>query len=902
MSFWCKGYSFNEGGMLNMVIKNSIGRLTLAAMLMGMVSMDAMALTAQGFVIGVRDPDTKIDFGVGAKYVWGQKVEVYVAATSPGAEISAANPVDFMSQMIGSPSACNLTNENRSEANASVVVEFLHGTDATHTCKLAVVRPAFGAFSPADYPVSFTVGKKTPRDITSDAGGSSIKYGSAPQTFTINSSPDLNTPLQVTSSNTTVCSFTQNANTVTVTPKAIGTCTLNAKNIGNLDYFDANKAFSITIEKGISTISSSNIKSEMAVGESASFAIQTTGSKAKPGVGGSASPTGACEVSRINDFSYLLKALAPGVCTVDLKLDPIKGDSIDNNYLNAINTYQVEIKKKQSVSIVGLPASLDVGAAVNFTVMADAAPGVSPLISSSDPSVCRLTGNSATGAWRLEALRGNSCKVSALLAGNAEYVKAEAIHTVQIVKKTIPIDIVPPLGLKVGPAVEVKVSGDTPNSRVRLISKTPTVCTVVPGPNDGFLLNPLKAQTCILEADRPDDGYAYAAGPVTRSILTAKGLQTPQVLFMGRLGYMRDGIYDDLKVTGGASGNPVELTVLPDANARCSMSNPLRTENALTVKLLGIGRGTCTVYYSQAGNDDWEPGSINIPLDVKYYQLVGFENTYTKIGMGAQLEVNLKPTISQIEPTLHSRNPEYCNVLKTDVRKYQVMAIKLTPSGQACRLVASLTGNNDYAPSEDYFMDLAVVKGSQTINFTALPDETLDRKQLTISASASSGLPLTLSATPATVCSLSGNQLNLLSVGDCSVTASQQGDADYDAAVSVTRSMTVRLPASTTQLSVNPERIMVRKPVTFTATVASANATPTGSVSFYLNGSGISACSNLQLVNGAATCLQNSLPAGQHKVRVVYAGNANFSSSESSMDINVNSLDWLPTLMDMMLN
>jgi hypothetical protein len=80
---------------------------------------------------------------------------------------------------------------------------------------------------------------------------------------------------------------------------------------------------------------------------------------------------------------------------------------------------------------------------------------------------------------------------------------------------------------------------------------------------------------------------------------------------------------------------------------------------------------------------------------------------------------------------------------------------------------------------------------SQTITFDAIPDQLYGVSPFVIAAQASSGLPVTFtSATPA-VCKTSGSLVMLLSVGACSLTASQGGNGVYSAATPVTRSFTV---------------------------------------------------------------------------------------------------------------
>jgi len=125
-------------------------------------------------------------------------------------------------------------------------------------------------------------------------------------------------------------------------------------------------------------------------------------------------------------------------------------------------------------------------------------------------------------------------------------------------------------------------------------------------------------------------------------------------------------------------------------------------------------------------------------------------------------------------------------------------------------------------------------QASQTITFT--PPTTpisFTTSPITLSASASSGLPVTFTVTsgPATV---TGDQLTLTGLGTVVVTASQAGDTDYAAATSVSNSIVVNQATTSTALAVSSNSISSGSMLTLTATVTSGgNNVAPGLVSFY---------------------------------------------------------------------
>ena len=84
-----------------------------------------------------------------------------------------------------------------------------------------------------------------------------------------------------------------------------------------------------------------------------------------------------------------------------------------------------------------------------------------------------------------------------------------------------------------------------------------------------------------------------------------------------------------------------------------------------------------------------------------------------------------------------------------------------------------------------------VASASQTISFDAIPNQIFGASPFTITARASSGLPVSFVSTTTAVCKLASGLVMLLGVGTCSITSSQSGNANYGAAASVTRSFTV---------------------------------------------------------------------------------------------------------------
>jgi hypothetical protein len=79
-------------------------------------------------------------------------------------------------------------------------------------------------------------------------------------------------------------------------------------------------------------------------------------------------------------------------------------------------------------------------------------------------------------------------------------------------------------------------------------------------------------------------------------------------------------------------------------------------------------------------------------------------------------------------------------------------------------------------------------QASQTITFNNPGTQTFGSTPLTLVASASSGLPVTLSSATPFVCTVSGTSLTMVATGTCTVNANQAGNATFAAAPQVTQS------------------------------------------------------------------------------------------------------------------
>src|SRR5580658_5973207 len=71
---------------------------------------------------------------------------------------------------------------------------------------------------------------------------------------------------------------------------------------------------------------------------------------------------------------------------------------------------------------------------------------------------------------------------------------------------------------------------------------------------------------------------------------------------------------------------------------------------------------------------------------------------------------------------------------------------------------------------------------TNTVTFDLIPNQVLGISPFPIAARSSSGLAVSLNSTTPSVCTTAGALVTLLETGTCSITASQPGNSQYQAA------------------------------------------------------------------------------------------------------------------------
>ena len=178
-----------------------------------------------------------------------------------------------------------------------------------------------------------------------------------------------------------------------------------------------------------------------------------------------------------------------------------------------------------------------------------------------------------------------------------------------------------------------------------------------------------------------------------------------------------------------------------------------------------------------------------------------------------------------------------------------------------------------------------VAKAAQTITFPAPSTPIAYGTAVTLTATASSGLPVvyTVLSGPATV---TGSSLRLTGAGTVVIAADQPGNANFNAAAEVTHTIAVTpVYPGDHILTATPNPVFVQNPVTFTATLGSSAGVPTGTVTFVelFPPTALSRIvGTATLSGGVATSATAGLTVGSHVIGALYNGDASFTPIQSA--------------------
>ena len=431
-----------------------------------------------------------------------------------------------------------------------------------------------------------------------------------------------------------------------------------------------------------------------------------------------------------------------GQCTVTASQD---GDGNTNPAAPIARTFSIN-KAGQQITFDALANKKfgDSDFAINATASSNLA------VSLAAAGNCTINGN------QIHLTGAGQCTVTASQDGDANVNAATPVaraFSIAKIDQQITFDAL--AGRKVGDA-DFNVTA-TASSNLAVSLAAAGNCTL-----NGSQIHLTGAGQCTVTASQDGDANTNAAAPVVRTFSIAKSDQ--QINFEA----LADKKFGDadFNVTATASSNlAVSLTVA----GNCTLAGN-------QVHLTGAGQ--CTITASQDGDANTNaatPVARTFSIS-KADQQITFETLADKKFGDADFAVSATASSNLAVGFTAAGN---CTLNGTQAH--------LTGAGQ-CTVTASQDGNSDYKATS-VARTFTIGKTDQQITFAALPNKAVNDADFSVTATASSNLAITFAAVGN--CTLSGNQVHLTGAGQCTITASQDGDANTNAAAPVARTFSI---------------------------------------------------------------------------------------------------------------
>ena len=239
---------------------------------------------------------------------------------------------------------------------------------------------------------------------------------------------------------------------------------------------------------------------------------------------------------------------------------------------------------------------------------------------------------------------------------------------------------------------------------------------------------------------------------------------------------------------------------------------------ATSATVTGLSNGTSYTFTVTATNSIGD-GPASTPSNaitpaVPVNQTITFANPGAKTMLQSPLTVSATAT-SGLPVSFTTTTPGICTAGGPNGA-----TITLLGPG-TCTVRANQAGDGTHNPAPTVTRSFTVSKVNQSITFPNPGAKTMIQSPFDVSATASSGLAVTLTSTTPSVCTVSGMTITLLAPGSCAIVASQGGNANYNAAPNVTRNFNVTKASQTITFANPGAKTMIQSPFDVSATTTS---------------------------------------------------------------------------------
>ena len=196
-----------------------------------------------------------------------------------------------------------------------------------------------------------------------------------------------------------------------------------------------------------------------------------------------------------------------------------------------------------------------------------------------------------------------------------------------------------------------------------------------------------------------------------------------------------------------------------------------------------VGPGEANIIASQAGNEDYlAAAGVTRTLHVnKIAQTITFDELPVKTY--GDIPFTLPETSSEGLPISY-------RVINTEVATVEGNTVTIRNAGTT-EIVASQEGDEHHSAAAPVTRTLTVNKAGQTITFNEISEQQYGNPPVKLNEVTDKGLTITYTVEDDSIAKMDGSSVSLLKPGTTTITATQEGDRNYLAAESVTRTLTI---------------------------------------------------------------------------------------------------------------
>lgn len=315
-------------------------------------------------------------------------------------------------------------------------------------------------------------------------------------------------------------------------------------------------------------------------------------------------------------------------------------------------------------------------------------------------------------------------------------------------------------------------------------------------------------------------------------------------------------ILDGPFAVAASATSGLQVAISSQTPAVCTTAN-----NVVTLHNAGV----CTLLAEQTGSLFYFPATpVKRSLAVNSLALAAQTITFAPLPdqtLAAPAFALAATASSGLAVTFASETPAICAVSGN--------LVSLLTTG-VCTIAASQPGNNAFNAAATQYQSFTVSKATQTITFAPPSTKTLDEPPFSLSASSSSGLPVTFASDTPAFCTVADATVTLVAIGTCILRAVQAGDAVYQPAADVTQTVAIAKPPKQPQtiyFAPISEKTLGTAP--FAVTVEASSNLPVA-----ISSNTVAICT----VDGTTVSV---LATGLCTLTAVQAGDDNFAAAET---------------------